>query len=128
MRVAGSVAARPATMVTPDVAIDLLRDDVRPFVSRGGGKLAAALDQFGSAGTFTTEVLADTPPNDSGVVTGDLWLRGGGDPAFGSATYVRRHYGPDAASVTDVNRQTWSASTSGGTRTPPPSPSVVRAA
>jgi 23S rRNA (cytidine1920-2'-O)/16S rRNA (cytidine1409-2'-O)-methyltransferase len=47
VRVAGSVAARPATMVTPDVAIDLLRDDVRPFVSRGGGKLAAALDRFG---------------------------------------------------------------------------------
>jgi 23S rRNA (cytidine1920-2'-O)/16S rRNA (cytidine1409-2'-O)-methyltransferase len=47
VRVAGSVAARPATMVTPDVAIDLVGDDVRPFVSRGGGKLAAALDRFG---------------------------------------------------------------------------------
>jgi 23S rRNA (cytidine1920-2'-O)/16S rRNA (cytidine1409-2'-O)-methyltransferase len=34
-------------MVTPDVAIDLRGDDVRPFVSRGGGKLAAALDRFG---------------------------------------------------------------------------------
>jgi len=47
VRVAGSVAARPATMVTPDIAIDLRGDDVRPFVSRGGGKLAAALDRFG---------------------------------------------------------------------------------
>jgi 23S rRNA (cytidine1920-2'-O)/16S rRNA (cytidine1409-2'-O)-methyltransferase len=47
VRVAGSVAARPATMVTTDVAIDLLGVDVRPFVSRGGGKLAAALDRFG---------------------------------------------------------------------------------
>ena len=46
VRVAGSVAARPATMVTSDVAIDLRGDDVRPFVSRGGGKLAAALDRF----------------------------------------------------------------------------------
>jgi len=46
VRVAGSVAARPATMVTPDVAIDLTGDDVRPFVSRAGGKLAAALDRF----------------------------------------------------------------------------------
>jgi 23S rRNA (cytidine1920-2'-O)/16S rRNA (cytidine1409-2'-O)-methyltransferase len=46
VRVAGTVAARPATMVTPDVAIDLIGDDVRPFVSRAGGKLAAALDRF----------------------------------------------------------------------------------
>jgi 23S rRNA (cytidine1920-2'-O)/16S rRNA (cytidine1409-2'-O)-methyltransferase len=47
VRVAGSVAERPATMVTPDVAIELVGDDVRPFVSRAGGKLAAALDRFG---------------------------------------------------------------------------------
>ena len=47
VRVAGSVAARPATMVTADEAIDLVGDDVRPFVSRAGGKLAAALDRFG---------------------------------------------------------------------------------
>jgi 23S rRNA (cytidine1920-2'-O)/16S rRNA (cytidine1409-2'-O)-methyltransferase len=47
VRVSGSVAARPATLVTPDVAIDLIGDDVRPFVSRAGGKLAAALDRFG---------------------------------------------------------------------------------
>jgi D-alanyl-D-alanine carboxypeptidase/D-alanyl-D-alanine-endopeptidase (penicillin-binding protein 4) len=28
-----------------------------------------------------------------------LWLRGGGDPAFGTLAYVRKHYGPDAGSV-----------------------------
>jgi 23S rRNA (cytidine1920-2'-O)/16S rRNA (cytidine1409-2'-O)-methyltransferase len=44
--VAGSVAARPATMVTPDAAIDLVGNEPRPFVSRAGGKLAAALDRF----------------------------------------------------------------------------------
>jgi len=47
VRVGGAVAARPATMVSPDVAIDLVGADVRPFVSRAGGKLAAALDRFG---------------------------------------------------------------------------------
>ncbi len=46
VRVAGAVAARAATMVTADVAIDLVGADVRPFVSRAGGKLAAALDRF----------------------------------------------------------------------------------
>jgi 23S rRNA (cytidine1920-2'-O)/16S rRNA (cytidine1409-2'-O)-methyltransferase len=44
--VAGAVATRPTTMVAPDVAIDVTGPDVRPFVSRAGGKLAAALDRF----------------------------------------------------------------------------------
>jgi D-alanyl-D-alanine carboxypeptidase/D-alanyl-D-alanine-endopeptidase (penicillin-binding protein 4) len=60
---------------------------------------AAALARFGVAGTFSTEVLSDTPVNASGVLAGDLWLRGGGDPAFGTLAYVRKHYGPTAASV-----------------------------
>jgi 23S rRNA (cytidine1920-2'-O)/16S rRNA (cytidine1409-2'-O)-methyltransferase len=46
VRVAGAVATRPTTMVTPDVAIDVTAPDDRPFVSRAGGKLAAALDRF----------------------------------------------------------------------------------
>src|SRR5205814_5151754 len=45
------------------------------------------------------------PPNDEGVVAGDLWLRGGGDPAFGSSTYVRRNSGPDEPSVQDLADQ-----------------------
>jgi D-alanyl-D-alanine carboxypeptidase/D-alanyl-D-alanine-endopeptidase (penicillin-binding protein 4) len=60
---------------------------------------AAALDRFGVDGRFTTEVLSDTPMNSSGVVAGDVWLRGGGDPAFGTLAYVRRHYGASASSV-----------------------------
>src|SRR4051794_7732603 len=60
---------------------------------------AAALARFGVAGTFTTQVLADSPMNADGVIPGDLWLRGGGDPAFGTLAYVRRHYGSSAASV-----------------------------
>jgi len=51
VRVAGAVAARPTTMVGADVAIDLVGPDVRPFVSRAGGKLDAALDRFGIAPT-----------------------------------------------------------------------------
>ncbi len=47
VRVGGTVATVPASMVTADAAIDLVGDDVRPFVSRAGGKLAAALDRFG---------------------------------------------------------------------------------
>src|SRR4051794_17821476 len=60
---------------------------------------AAALARFGVAGTFTTQVLADSPMKADGVIPGDLWLRGGGDPAFGTLAYVRRHYGSSASSV-----------------------------
>jgi D-alanyl-D-alanine carboxypeptidase/D-alanyl-D-alanine-endopeptidase (penicillin-binding protein 4) len=60
---------------------------------------ATALARFGVDGTLTTDVLADSAVNEYGVLPGDLWLRGGGDPAFGTLAYVRRHYGPSASSV-----------------------------
>jgi D-alanyl-D-alanine carboxypeptidase/D-alanyl-D-alanine-endopeptidase (penicillin-binding protein 4) len=60
---------------------------------------AAALARFGVDGTLSTQVLADSQMNANGVLQGDLWLRGGGDPAFGTLAYVRKHYGPRAASV-----------------------------
>jgi D-alanyl-D-alanine carboxypeptidase/D-alanyl-D-alanine-endopeptidase (penicillin-binding protein 4) len=65
----------------------------------------AALKKFGPDGTLPTQVLADAPMNADGVLVGDLWLRGGGDPSFGSRAYVRRHYGPSAASVEDLAQQ-----------------------
>jgi D-alanyl-D-alanine carboxypeptidase/D-alanyl-D-alanine-endopeptidase (penicillin-binding protein 4) len=58
-----------------------------------------ALARFGVDGTFSTDVLANTQMNSLGVLPGDLWLRGGGDPAFGTLAYVRKHYGPNASSV-----------------------------
>jgi 23S rRNA (cytidine1920-2'-O)/16S rRNA (cytidine1409-2'-O)-methyltransferase len=49
--VSGGVATKPATAVTTDVAI-VVRDDPdrEEFVSRGGHKLAGALEAFGPAG------------------------------------------------------------------------------
>ena len=48
VKVAGSVAAKPATGVTTDVALVVLADPDRPdYVSRGGHKLAGALTAFG---------------------------------------------------------------------------------
>jgi D-alanyl-D-alanine carboxypeptidase/D-alanyl-D-alanine-endopeptidase (penicillin-binding protein 4) len=60
---------------------------------------STALARFGAAGTFTTQVLADAPVGPDGVLKGDLWLKGGGDPAFGTLAYVRKHYGRSAASI-----------------------------
>ena len=49
--VAGVVATKPATGVTTDVALVVSEDPDRPdYVSRGGHKLAGALDVFGRLG------------------------------------------------------------------------------
>jgi D-alanyl-D-alanine carboxypeptidase/D-alanyl-D-alanine-endopeptidase (penicillin-binding protein 4) len=46
---------------------------------------SAALELYGPAGQLTTAVLGDTQPDDAGVVTGNLYLHGGGDPEFARA-------------------------------------------
>jgi serine-type D-Ala-D-Ala carboxypeptidase/endopeptidase (penicillin-binding protein 4) len=46
---------------------------------------ATALLRFGPDATFDTEVLADTDADPDGVLPGDLWLRGGGDPTLTTA-------------------------------------------
>jgi 23S rRNA (cytidine1920-2'-O)/16S rRNA (cytidine1409-2'-O)-methyltransferase len=60
VRVAGAVADRPDQMVHADVNIEL--DRVKTYVSRGGDKLAAALDAFGvdPAGRVCLDVGAST--------------------------------------------------------------------
>jgi D-alanyl-D-alanine carboxypeptidase/D-alanyl-D-alanine-endopeptidase (penicillin-binding protein 4) len=42
----------------------------------------AALRKLGPAGQLRTSVRAEEPPDAAGVVDGDLYLRGGGDPTF----------------------------------------------
>jgi serine-type D-Ala-D-Ala carboxypeptidase/endopeptidase (penicillin-binding protein 4) len=46
---------------------------------------SAALLRYGGDGQLTTEVMADAQPDDTGVLKGNLYLRGGGDPEFGRA-------------------------------------------
>jgi 23S rRNA (cytidine1920-2'-O)/16S rRNA (cytidine1409-2'-O)-methyltransferase len=60
VRVAGEVADRPDQLVSPTVGIDLA--GTKDFVSRGGDKLAAALDAFGldPAGRACLDVGAST--------------------------------------------------------------------
>src|SRR3989442_10782828 len=60
VRVGGALADRPDQLVDPDVSIDL--DHVKTYVSRGGDKLAAALDAFGidPAGRVCLDVGAST--------------------------------------------------------------------
>jgi len=58
----------------------------RPLIPASNQKIltaVAALDALGPTFRFTTEILADAPPDAQGAV-GTLYVRGGGDPALTS--------------------------------------------
>lgn len=79
----------------------------RPLLNRRGGakrilasnaKLftaAATLDRFGPDERFITSLWTDGTV-ENGVLNGDVYLRGGGDPLFGSTDYVRKYFGSGA--------------------------------
>jgi D-alanyl-D-alanine carboxypeptidase/D-alanyl-D-alanine-endopeptidase (penicillin-binding protein 4) len=54
---------------------------------------AAALARYGTEGTLGTEVRGAGELDEDGVWRGSLYLRGGGDPTFGTRTFARRSYG-----------------------------------
>jgi D-alanyl-D-alanine carboxypeptidase/D-alanyl-D-alanine-endopeptidase (penicillin-binding protein 4) len=58
--------------------------------------LSATLDRFGAAATLPTRVFAGGPVDQAGVLNGNLYLRGGGDPTFGDASFVSGHTGGTA--------------------------------
>lgn len=57
---------------------------------------AVALARYGAEGTLGTEVRGDGQLEPEGSWNGDLYLVGGGDPTFGSRSFVRRSYGGGA--------------------------------
>ena len=57
---------------------------------------SAALARYGTEGTLGTEVLGRGRLDQEGIWRGDLYLRGGGDPTFGSRRFTRRSYGRGA--------------------------------
>jgi serine-type D-Ala-D-Ala carboxypeptidase/endopeptidase (penicillin-binding protein 4) len=48
---------------------------------------AGALLRYGPEGTLRTEVLATALPDEAGTITGDLVIRGGGDPTLGATAF-----------------------------------------
>ena len=64
-----------------------------------------ALARMGASGHLSTSVLGTGRLAPGGVWEGDLYLRGGGDPTFGSTSFIRAHYGGDGASVSALASQ-----------------------
>jgi serine-type D-Ala-D-Ala carboxypeptidase/endopeptidase (penicillin-binding protein 4) len=61
----------------------------------------AALARYGTEGTLGTEVLGTGELDTEGVFRGSVYLRGGGDPTFGSRRFTTRSYG-GGATVQDL--------------------------
>jgi serine-type D-Ala-D-Ala carboxypeptidase/endopeptidase (penicillin-binding protein 4) len=65
----------------------------------------AALARMGAAGQLATTVLGVGQLAPGGVWEGNLYLRGGGDPTFGSTPFIHDHYGGEGASVSTLVTQ-----------------------
>lgn len=64
-----------------------------------------ALERLGPAGRLQTVVYGMGHLAPGGVWEGSLYLRGGGDPTFGSSAFIRAHYGGLGASVSALAGQ-----------------------
>lgn len=60
---------------------------------------STVLLRFGPRARLTTSVLGQGHRDANGVWHGTLYLRGGGDPTFGSASFDHSYYGPTGATV-----------------------------
>ncbi len=64
-----------------------------------------ALLLLGPSGHLTTTVAGVGALDSEGVWQGNLYLRGGGDPTFGSTSFIRAYYGGQGASVSTLAQQ-----------------------
>jgi serine-type D-Ala-D-Ala carboxypeptidase/endopeptidase (penicillin-binding protein 4) len=63
---------------------------------------SAILARLGPAATFATEIESDgTSDPTTGVFTGDVYLHGGGDPTFGTRSFIKKFFG-SGASIEDL--------------------------
>jgi serine-type D-Ala-D-Ala carboxypeptidase/endopeptidase (penicillin-binding protein 4) len=99
MRAAGSFSGAYVYNATDGHAIFRWREG-RARVLASNTKLfttAAALARFGTEGRLGTEIRGVGRLEDDGTWGGSLYLRGGGDPTFGSRRFIRRNYGSGAS-------------------------------
>jgi serine-type D-Ala-D-Ala carboxypeptidase/endopeptidase (penicillin-binding protein 4) len=66
---------------------------------------STALELMGATARLSTNVLGSGHLVPGGIWEGNLYLRGGGDPTFGSSSFIHSHYGGQGASVTALVTQ-----------------------
>ena len=66
---------------------------------------ASVLGEYGPSGSLATTLLGNGSLTSKGAWKGSIYLRGGGDPSFGSRSFARRAYGSSAPSVEDLADQ-----------------------
>jgi D-alanyl-D-alanine carboxypeptidase/D-alanyl-D-alanine-endopeptidase (penicillin-binding protein 4) len=66
---------------------------------------ATVLSRFGPEATIATKVLADGDIDREGVLHGDLYLQGGGDPALGTPAFYNRFLGGLGTDLYGLKRQ-----------------------
>jgi serine-type D-Ala-D-Ala carboxypeptidase/endopeptidase (penicillin-binding protein 4) len=97
MRFAGAYAGAYVVDVSGDEPRSVFRwREHTPRILASNTKLfttSAALARFGRDGTLGTEVLGTGELDVEGVYRGSLYLRGGGDPTFGSRRFTKKSYG-----------------------------------
>lgn len=64
-----------------------------------------ALERMGPDARLETTVLGSGRLGSGGVWEGNLYLRGGGDPTFGSTAFIASHYGGLGTSVSELVQQ-----------------------
>jgi D-alanyl-D-alanine carboxypeptidase/D-alanyl-D-alanine-endopeptidase (penicillin-binding protein 4) len=64
-----------------------------------------ALELMGATARLSTNVLGGGHLAAGGIWEGNLYLRGGGDPTFGTSAFIHSHYGGQGASVSTLVSQ-----------------------
>jgi serine-type D-Ala-D-Ala carboxypeptidase/endopeptidase (penicillin-binding protein 4) len=83
-----------------------LRPDT-PRVPASNEKLvtsSTALASWSATHRFSTQVFLDVSPDAEGVVQGNIYLRGLGDPTFSTESFAENHWGMETADVQDLVR------------------------
>ncbi|HEX4466906.1 MAG TPA: D-alanyl-D-alanine carboxypeptidase [Solirubrobacteraceae bacterium] len=105
-----TLAGRADGAYVYDVTAKKVLYSLRPTTTRPPASVeklytaTAVLGRMGATARLATTVLGVGQLTPGGVWEGDIYLRGGGDPTFGSSAFIRRHYGGIGTSVTTLAR------------------------
>jgi serine-type D-Ala-D-Ala carboxypeptidase/endopeptidase (penicillin-binding protein 4) len=65
---------------------------------------STALASWTATHRFSTQVYLDAGPDADGVVTGNVYLRGLGDPTLSTESFAERHWGMETSDIQDLVR------------------------